>query len=177
MNIHSNNIQYRKAIVSDALRLSILFQQVYIHTYGIKGVSQEFAEYIAQEFSVQALKQKLHANPNCMLVATYEENLVGVAEIEYDKACPIGELVAPELHKLYILERFTSLGIGKQLMLRTENLLAQQGYDQLWLWVYAPNDRAINFYQKLNYQYLGNAFLKLKENSYENQVFTKRIVS
>ena len=39
-----SQIEYRKANSSDIVKLSVLFKQVYIATYGVEGVSDEFAK-------------------------------------------------------------------------------------------------------------------------------------
>jgi hypothetical protein len=107
------DISYRKATLSDAKKLSILYKQVYIQTYGTEGVSDEFANFITTQFAVERLESIIHEQPDSILVAAYKNNLVGVAEIEYDKQTPVGGLVGPELNKLYILEWFCGTGIGR----------------------------------------------------------------
>ena len=168
-------LHYRKAVPEDALCLSVLFRQVYIHNYAIEGVPADFSRFIIEQFSIQKIEQKIRKQPNCMLVATYKNNLAGVAEIEYNKPCPVGTLIAPELNKLYVLECFTGLGVGRQLLHNVEQQLEEEGYKELWLWVYAINDRAVQFYKRQAYQWLGNAFFELEDILYENEVLYKQL--
>lgn len=42
----------RKATLSDSKKLSILYKTVYIQTYGTEGVSDEFANFITDKFSI-----------------------------------------------------------------------------------------------------------------------------
>lgn len=174
-SLDKNKLQYRLATPEDALCLSVLFRQVYIHNYAIEGVPADFSRFIIEEFAISKIEQKIRKRPNCMLVATYKGNLAGVAEIEYQKKCPVGNLVAPELNKLYVLERFTSLGLGHQLLQKIEQQLQEEGYPELWLWVYAINARAIQFYKRQQYSYLGNAFFELEGIQYENEVLYKKL--
>lgn len=175
MILDKTKIKYRPAIPEDALCLSVLFRQVYIHNYAIEGIPADFSRFIVEQFAVSKIEQKIKARPNCMLVATYKNNLAGVAEIEYDKQCPLDNLVAPELNKLYVLECFTGLGLGKQLLNNVEQQLKQEGYPELWLWVYAINERAVRFYKRQQYQWLGNAFFELEGILYENEVLYKQL--
>ncbi|BDS12156.1 GNAT family N-acetyltransferase [Aureispira anguillae] len=175
--LDKNQIKYRLARPSDALCLSVLFRQVYMHNYAIEGISADFSRFIVQQFAVDKIEQKIQNTPNCMLVAEYKNNLAGVAEIEYNKKCPVGDLVAPELNKLYVLECFTGLGVGHQLLDNVEQQLQQQGHAELWLWVYAINDRAIRFYERKNYQWIGNAFFELEGVNYENKVMHKNLTT
>lgn len=170
-------IRYRTAKIDDALCLSVLFRQVYMHNYAIEGISADFSKFIVEQFAVAKIEQKLSDNPNCMLIAEYKNNLAGVAEITYNKKCPVGEITAPELNKLYVLECFTGLGIGRQLLENVEEQLQEQKYPDLWLWVYAINDRAVHFYERQKYQWIGNAFFELEGVHYENKVMHKLLKS
>lgn len=167
-------ISYRKANHTDAIKLSILFKTVYIQTYGIDGVSDEFANFITKQFSVERLQGLIMNNPDTLVVAVYKDNLVGVAEIEFDKKCPINNIVAPELNKLYILEWFCGQGIGFQLLREAENIVKMKGINEMWLWVLVSNKRAIAFYEKQNFKWIGNAPFQMEKNSYDNKVMLKK---
>lgn len=168
-------ITYRPAGLADLLKLSVLFKQVYIHTYAAEGVSDEFANFITRQFSEERLREAIVANPDTLWVAVYKENLVGVAETTFNKKCPLGDLVAPEINKLYILEHFCGKGVGKGLLQEVEQMLKAKGEKTIWLWVYLPNTRAINFYERQNYKWIGNAFFQMEKNRYENKVMVKEL--
>lgn len=167
------SIQIRKAEVSDVPRLSVLYRTVYIDTYALDGVTSEFTDFMASKFSHDRLEKGIIENPDLTLVATHKGNLVGVAEIELHRPCPIGDLVAPEIAKLYLLNRFKGKGIGKELLARSESFLKANGHSVVWLWAYAVNHHALEFYKKNGYRDIGNAFFQLTENRYENRVLVK----
>lgn len=168
-------ILYRNARLNDAVKLSILFKQVYIQTYGIEGVSDEFANFITKQFSVERIETTILNHPESIVVADYKGNLVGVAEIEMSKSSPIGNIIAPELNKLYILEWFCSKGIGQKLLAFVEDFLAKQGENEIWLWVLESNTRAVAFYEKHDYQCIGNASFQMEKNLYDNKVMLKKL--
>lgn len=168
-------IEYRPAQAADLLKLSVLFKQVYIATYGVEGVSDEFANFITRQFSVERLEQLIARHPENLIVAVYKNNLVGVTEIEFDKKCPVEGIVAPELNKLYILEWFCGKGIGRRLLEEAEQVVRAKGNDQLWLWVLDSNARAISFYSKHGYKDIGQASFRMEVNTYENRVMVKKL--
>lgn len=167
-------INYRNANLEDSKKLSILYKQVYIQTYGTEGVSDEFANFITKQFSLERIENIILQNPNSILVAEYNKNLVGVAEIEFSKKCPIGNKIAAELNKLYILEWFCGIGIGEKLLELAEEMVKNNGGNEMWLWVLESNIRAINFYKKHNYIWIGNASFQMETNKYENKVMLKK---
>jgi GNAT superfamily N-acetyltransferase len=171
--IHMATITYRKAVLVDAKKLSVLYKTVYIQTYGIEGVSDEFANFITKQFAVERLEELIANHPDNIIVADYKTNLVGVAEIEFGKKCPIGYLIGPELNKLYILEWFCGKGVGENLLMEAEKLVASKEIDKIWLWVLESNTRAISFYEKHGYKHIGNAPFQMEVNTYENKVMVK----
>ena len=172
----NNEIIIRLANKTDVKKLSILYKTVYIQTYGTEGVSDEFANFITKQFSEDRIEQLILDGSNTIVVSAYKNNLVGVLEIEYDKRCPVGNLVAPELNKLYILDWFCSKGIGKSLLQEAEQMLRKKRVKEMWLWVLASNNRAVAFYEKHNYRHIGNASFKMETNTYDNKVMVKTLI-
>lgn len=171
----SKDISIRKAILKDSKKLSILYKQVYIKTYGIDGVSDEFANFITNQFSVSRIESTITSYPDSIIVAEYKNNLVGVLEIEFDKKCPIDTIISAELNKLYILEWFSNRGIGEKLLLEAENTLKDKHLAKFWLWVLDSNTRAINFYKKHGFEQIGTAPFKMETNTYNNIVMLKKL--
>jgi ribosomal protein S18 acetylase RimI-like enzyme len=91
------------------------------------------------------------------------------------KSSPIGNVIAPELNKLYILEWFCGKGIGQKLLAFVEDFLTKQGENEIWLWVLESNTRAVVFYEKHGYQYIGNASFQMEKNLYDNKVMLKKL--
>jgi GNAT superfamily N-acetyltransferase len=170
----TKDIIYRKAQSADALKLSVLYKQVYIQTYGTEGVSDEFANFITRQFAPERLEQIIVEHPDNIILGVYKNNLLGVAEIEFAKKCPINNIIAPELNKLYILERFCGLGIGYRLLEEAEKTVHSKGIKEMWLWVLESNNRAIAFYDRRGYQHIGNASFQMEINKYENKVMLKQ---
>ncbi len=169
----NENFSIRHARIADSKKLSILYKQVYIQTYGKEGVSDEFANFITSQFSIERLEHIIATIPDAILVAEYKNNLVGVLEIDFGKPCPIGDFIAPELNKIYILEWFCGKGIGHLLVEKAEQLLKARGYPMVWLWLLESNTRAHTFYKKNNYQDIGKAPFVMEENTYTNLVMKK----
>ncbi|OEK01260.1 hypothetical protein BFP97_06925 [Roseivirga sp. 4D4] len=171
-----NKIVIRQARVSDSKKLSILYKTVYIQTYGTEGVSDEFANFITVQFDPQRIEKVIIEDSECIIVAEFNNNIVGVAEIEFDKTSPVGDFEAPELNKLYILDWFCGKGVGSKLMAAVEELIVSRGIKHIWLWVLVSNQRAISFYEKHGFQWIGNALFPMETNTYENKVMRKSLV-
>lgn len=168
-------IIYRKAVSADALRLSVLCKQVFIDTYCTEGINNESANFITKEFSVERIEKIIGNNSINVILATYKDNIVGVAEFEFNKECPANKIIAAELNKLYILERFCGIGIGYNLLKEVENLINLKGESEYWLSVLSVNYRAVTFYERQGFEWIGNFDFKIEFNSYDNKVMFKKI--
>lgn len=168
-------VHIRQAVPADVRKLSVLYMQVYIQTYGVEGVSDEFANFITRQFGIPRLEALLADEPDALLVAEFKGNLVGVLEMDWNKTCPVGGFTAPELNKIYILEWFCGQGIGDQLIRTAEDLLRERGEEQVWLWLLETNARALAFYRKHGYEVIGKAPFEMETNTYTNLVMRKRL--
>lgn len=166
-------ISYRKADIADAQQISLLFSQVYLHTYGVHGISKEFAIAVENQFNIPRIKAEIAGEECNFWIATYDENPIAVLKIYRNKKCHNQSFTAPEVHKLYMLNHFYGQGIAQQLLRKGESELRKVGEKKVWLWVLESNQRAIRFYEKENYQSIGKANLQLSENTYTNIVMSK----
>ncbi len=170
-----NDFVISKAQDSDSKLLSVLFRTVYINTYGTKGITNEFANFIENQFSPDKILEDL-ANSNCDIwVTKYKNNPVGILQIEYKNPCPIDKIIYPELNKLYVLQRFFRQGIGQKLIQTAESEIIKKGNKQVWLWVLESNQRAIDFYNRQGFHNIGTANFQMKANNYKNIVMQKNL--
>ena len=70
------------------------------------------------------------------------------------------------VHRLGVKEEFWNDGIGKSLMLFTENLVTEKGLNSIRLDTYSGNPKAMEFYRRLGYRELGAINLKPNKNEY-----------
>jgi ribosomal protein S18 acetylase RimI-like enzyme len=157
------------------LQLSVLFKQVYIQTYAKEGVTKAFANFIQQQFSEERITAVLKANKDSILVATNDGNPVGATEIVWNKPCLVGDLIAPEISKLYVLQRFSKMGIGGQLLQAAEELVKSKGIPEMWLVVWMKNEGAIRFYERHDWEWIGHSYFQIEANTYKNNVMLKKL--
>ena len=169
------HFNFRPAKLSEALQISLILKQVYLETYGTEGVTKLFADFITEQFAVEKITREMQSEKHDFWVATCNENPIGVLKVDYDKSCPKFDIIAPEINKLYIMRRFFKKGIGKRLMSEAERSLFKKGYEKIWLQVWAENDGAINFYQKVDWKVIGEVWFWIEENKYPNFVLTKSL--
>ena len=70
------------------------------------------------------------------------------------------------VHRLAVKVEFWNDGIGKSLMLFTENLVTERGLNSIRLDTYSGNPKAMEFYRRLGYSELGTIDLKPNKDKY-----------
>jgi ribosomal protein S18 acetylase RimI-like enzyme len=70
------------------------------------------------------------------------------------------------VHRLAVKVDLWSDGIGKSLMLFTENLVTEKGLNSIRLDTYSGNPNAMEFYRRLGYNELGTIDLKPNKDKY-----------
>ena len=70
------------------------------------------------------------------------------------------------VHRLAVKVEFWNDGIGKSLMLFTENLVLEKGLNSIRLDTYSGNPKAMEFYRRLGYSELGTIDLKPNKDKY-----------
>lgn len=70
------------------------------------------------------------------------------------------------VHRLAVKVEFWSDGIGKSLMLFTENLVIEKRLNSIRLDTYSGNPKAMEFYRRLGYRELGTIDLKPDKDKY-----------
>ncbi len=168
-------ITYRQALTKDANLLSALFRQVYMATYATEGITHEFVNFVAQQFSIEKIKEDINNKNSDLWIALHNNNPIAVLQSEYNSPCPIRSELRIEINKLYVLQCFHGKKIGQQLMKFAEERIQSKGEKCIWLWVLKSNLRAVRFYQQQGYKEIGTAYFQMEVNQYNNIVMQKQL--
>lgn len=166
-------IAYRQAVAQDAAPLAALGGTVWISTYAEEGVEPAFARHVLAEFTAERLRARLDDPRNCHWLAETGSGLVGFAELRLGERSPcLAAKDQAEISRLYVLERFTRRGIGRELLRRCCQSAAAAGIATLWLTAYEGNTRALEFYRREGWATAGDYAFALGDCTYRNVVLT-----
>jgi len=171
-----NDISFRPATPADALCLGVLATQVFLDTYALEGISPALAREVLTHGSVEAYATLLESPDVTLLVAERAANLVGFAQVVHGQ----GHALLPgragaELRRLYVQERFTARGIGRDLLRHAEKAAAARGADALWLTAWVGNARALEFYPRRGFEDAGATVYSFGGDDYANRLFVKHV--
>jgi len=169
-------ITFRAARPADALCLGVLSTQVFLDTYAPQGIRPAIANEVLQLHSV-AVYEALLADPGVtILVAECAGHLIAFAQVRQDAGNPqVPSAAAAELRRLYVQERFTGRGVGRDLLRHAEKAAAARGAEMLWLTAWVGNARALSFYPRCGYDDLGETMFTFEGESHANRLVGKRV--
>lgn len=170
-------IQIKRATSSNANELALLARVTYRESHGhFIEDKQKLFNYLNEHFLVESVEQDLK-NPEVMFDILYYKNfpvgytkLVSNAAHEYDI-----EKRKIRLERIYILEEFIPLKLGKLLLDHSIQQAFQLNFEHLWLSVYIKNKRALRFYEKNGFRKVGCLDFMVDGKSYENHVLLKEL--
>jgi len=170
------DVACRLAARVDAPTLSALAIQVFLGTYADDGVGPAVAREAHELLSPAAFDAAL-ADPSCtVVVAERDGRLLGFAQVAFpSRHALVPHENAVELVRLYVQERFTRRGIGRALLERAEEEAVVRGAATLWLSAWAPNARALAFYERCGYAYAGASTYRYRDDVHATRVYAKRL--
>jgi ribosomal protein S18 acetylase RimI-like enzyme len=164
----------RTATHSDALTLAVLGMQVFMDTYATEGVRETIAREALESFDPETLAAIIQNPRELVLVAEVNRHVVGFAQVSLNNDHPmVDDRHAAQLKRLYVQERFTGRGVGWRLLRHAEAEALTGGASAMWATVWVGNPRALQFYPRQGYTYVGPAVHRLQVETHQNDLFCK----
>ncbi len=170
-------IKIKKAKKTDIEILALLGRLTWAESHGhYIDDKNNLLKYLDENFSVSKTEQNIN-NPKQLFYIMYADDLpIGYAKLIVNA---IQENVASQnncrLERIFILNDFIPLKIGKQLLTYVEEQAKALQLDTMWLSVYIKNKRAIRFYERNEFKNVGDLNFIVNGKSYENIVFSKEL--
>ena len=148
------NIRYGN--INDAKMLSELGAKTFFDTFAKDNTPENMAAYLKKSFSPDMQRTELSNLINIFLIAEYESQSIGYAQLILDSKEEILTGIKPlEIRQIYALQEYLGKGVGKALMQTAIREAQQRDCDSLWLGVWEKNPRAIDFYKKWGFKEVG----------------------
>jgi ribosomal protein S18 acetylase RimI-like enzyme len=162
MIVVSDTITLTGIKISDQEKLFALMLKIYLPEYRHLWFDDGFW-YMNKIYSHANLDKEL-ANPNSSYYfVQYQSETIGILKLIEN--VPLIEFIdkkAAKLDRIYLDPAFQGKGIGKTLVHYIENRLAAIGYSVLWLEAIDSQEKAVVFYEKMDFQICGTFELEFE---------------
>jgi len=170
-------INIKQATIKDTEVLALLGRQTWAESHGhYIADKNKLQNYLNENFSVSKTRQNINNSKNIFYIMYVDDFPVGYTKIiANEKQENVISQNTCQLERIFILNEFIPLKIGKQLLTYTEERAKALKFDMMWLSVYIKNPRAIRFYEKNEFENVGSKNFMVNGKSYENIVFSKKL--
>ena len=156
-----------KATLKDAQLLSIIGKAAFLVAHGHSAPKKDIDNYVSQNFNEENFKKELSDVKNEYYLIYSDAKIAGYSKVILNSK---NENISSEnitlLSRLYLLEAFYGLNLGKELFNFNVNLSKENNQKGIWLAVWVENQRAISFYEKRGFIKVGKFDFKISETHY-----------
>lgn len=169
-------VSWRKAGPEDAEALSHLGAATFLASFAFDHPGKPLIEHLKSEHSVAYYTEKL-ATPDIDIVLG--ETPLG-APVGYVMLVPPEhpDLQQPgdwELKRIYLLGPWQGGGNGKALLQQAIDVAALRGARRLILAVYESNERAVAFYERAGFVYIGETVFMVGDVPFRDMVYAREM--
>jgi ribosomal protein S18 acetylase RimI-like enzyme len=153
-----------KATPKDAQLLAKIGKAAFLVAHGHSAPKKDIDNYVSLNLNVETFLKDLSDVKNKYYLIFSDDKIAGYSKIVFNTK---NENIADEnitlLNRLYLLEDFYGLNLGKELFNFNVNLAKENNQKGIWLAVWVENYRAIGFYEKRGFVKVGKYDFKISE--------------
>ena len=174
-------ILVRVATAADAAPLSRAAATFFLDTFGDANRREDMEAYLASAFSQARQHEELvDADNRIWLAVAGTGDIAGYAHVRRSTA-PTGASIsrghAVEIARIYAGQQWQGRGLGAALMEQCVATAREWGGHVLWLGVWERNPRAIAFYEKHDFQVVGEQPFLLGTDLQRDLVMARRLTN
>lgn len=149
-------IRIQKATTADSKLITTIGKASFLSAHGHSAPKKDINDYLDKSFTEDILRKDLENTNNQYYLIFYKETIAGYSKIVFNKPyADITEKNTTNLSRLYLLEEFYGLKLGSELFNFNIQLAKENNQTGFWLAVWVENQRAINFYKKMEFKTVG----------------------
>lgn len=142
--------QIRYASVEDALQIATINIQAWQFAYQ-EIIDQEVLSKLSIKKSTQSIEKRLREQPHEIIIIENNTEIEGFIGFGNPRDEDVNAEQVAEIYTVYFNEKYYGNGNAQKLMWHVLALLQQQKIQEVVLWVFEENERALRFYKKIGF--------------------------
>ena len=143
------DVEFRKATIGDAARLSAFAAVTFYETFVGTATEEDLQAAIRDAYGVFQQTQEIADPRASIILAERMGELVGFAHFTVE------DVFSVELNRIYVADAEKGAGLARRLLGEVFDACRGRRAQRLWLAVWHANGRAIAFYEKHGFQKVG----------------------
>ena len=168
----------RTATLADAEPLAALAERTFRDTFADDNSIGDMEAYVRDSFSLDRVRAELADDVNTFLLAFLDgkQHPDGYAKLRTGTTDPSVTGPDPvELQRLYVDRSAIKHGVGAALMRASLDTARSAGHRTLWLGVWERNARAISFYERWQFERVGDHLFRLGSDHQTDLIMARRV--
>lgn len=151
------DIKIRQAQPQDLGDLLHMARTAFLQAFTAGNKPENVTAYLNEAFTMDQFEKEMENPASRFMVAELAGEIIGYVKVnEVPAQTDLHDPDSLEISRLYVLEDFLGLGVGKILLDHAIDFAKQNQKKYLWLGVWEKNARAIRFYEKNGLRIFGS---------------------
>lgn len=160
----NSEIKIVRATQSDADLLVDLATQTFVQSHASSAPKKDIDAYVSEKYNLPVFENELENENYVYHLLYYKGKAVGFSKIILNESHSNIKLKdVTKLERLYILDKYHDLKLGKLLFDFNVKLSKDSGQKGMWLFVWVDNTRAFNFYTKCGFNIIGKHDFRISD--------------
>lgn len=143
----------RECVIEDLEQLQSISYQTFDETFREQNKKENIDNYLLHTFTKERLLKEFQNSNSFLYFIFYQKSLAGYLKLNIqDAQTEFIEGNNLEIERIYVLNQFQKLGLGKQLYDKSIEVAKELSCDHIWLGVWEKNYNAIAFYEKFKFE-------------------------
>lgn len=167
----------RMATVADAEMLTELAWRTFYDAFAPMNSPENLEAYMKTNFNLQVFSAQLSDPRATFLIAEIESTAIAFAKL-FKGQVPdcVGGITPVEIERFYVDQKFHGKGIAHRLMEACYDIARQSGHNTVYLGVWENNHRAIAFYRKCGFEFVGSHVFQLGTETQKDFLMEKSLL-
>lgn len=150
-------ISIRKAKSEDLGDLLHMARTAFLQAFTAGNKPENVTAYLNEAFTLERFEREMSESASDFFVSEKAGEIIGYVKVnQVPTQTDVHDPDSLEISRLYVLEDFLGLGVGKDLLDFALDFAKQNRKKYLWLGVWEHNARAIRFYEKNGLRIFGS---------------------
>jgi diamine N-acetyltransferase len=146
-----------KSEEADLPELLEMAQKAFIEAFTANNNPENVKAYLNEAFTLDQFTKEYQNSASTFFKLVSGPRIIGYTKVNLTPAqTDVHDPESLEIARLYLLDEFIGLGLGKKLLEKAFEFGKQKGKQYIWLGVWEHNPRAIDFYERNGFEKFGS---------------------
>lgn len=160
----------------DSKVLQAISRATFIETFGKDNTEEDLTEYLDRAYNQKQLIDEIQEKNSWFYFIYADYKVAGYVKLNIEDAQTEETMDnALEIERIYVLQHYQGLKLGKQLMDFAIQRAKELNKDGVWLGVWEHNGKALQFYQHYEFQKISEHVFQLGQDEQTDFILYKNL--